>query len=180
MIDETILDDWNPTEATLRRWAFDESLLLSDQDEDLVLHRAEYLPLLVELAGDPTCPKAQYILSSLDFYLMFLVLRGSESHLVTVAEGAELALRSSNANVREWGKLQERRLQYRKGIGVVTKEQALLLGQELLNGICRQSDISLVGESLNTWEVELSVPPFHRHKERLSINKCTGKFSFTR
>jgi hypothetical protein len=180
MSDETILDDWNPSDATLRRWAFDEGLLLSDQDEDLVLHREEYLPLLIELAGDPTCPKAQYILSCLDFYLMFLVLRGSESHLVTVAKGSELALHSNSANVQEWGRLQERRLQYRRGIGEVTKEQALLLAEELLNGMCRQSDISLLEERADTWEVELSVPPMHQHKERLSINKRSGKFSFTR
>jgi hypothetical protein len=50
----------------------DESLLLSEQDEDLVIGRRDLLPPLMPLAGDPACPKADYILSSFDFYMMFV------------------------------------------------------------------------------------------------------------
>ena len=180
MTDEVILDDWNPTEATLRRWAFDENLFLSDQHEGDVLHREEYFPVLLELADDKSCPKAGYILSCLDLYLMFLVLRGSQDvHVPIVRKGAELAGNAKSAHVREWGQLQQRRLRYREGIGAVSREQALAMAQDLLNGICRQADISLIGERGDTWEIELSVPPTHRHKERLSISKSTGRFSFS-
>lgn len=180
MSDEVILNDWNPSEVTLRKWAFDESIFLSDQDEDLVLGRKEYLPVLITLADDPSCPKRDYILSCLDFYLMFLVLRGNEDHLSVVAEGAALAATRQHEGIKKWAELQRQRLQYRAGIGAVDREKALKMGQDLLNGIARSAEISVVGESAETWEVQLSVPPEHRHKERLSINKTSGTFVFSR
>lgn len=180
MTDETILNDWNPTEETLRRWAFDENILLADQDEDLVLGREEYLSVLIGLADDVSCPKADYILSCLDFFLMFRILRGTKSHLVAVREGARLATLARTKKVIDWGRLQERRLAYREGTGSVSKDCALLMGQELLNGICRMASISIVCETERTWEVELSVQPLHRHKERLSISKSSGRFTFSR
>ena len=54
------------------------------------------------------------------------------------------------------------------------------MGQDLLNGISRHADISISTESPDAWTVELSVPPFHLHKERLVINKESGGFVFTR
>lgn len=180
MTSDVVLNDWNPSEETLRRWAFDENLYLSDQDEDLVLGQEQYLPLLIELADDPSCPKAGYILSCLDFYLMFLVLRGNESHAAVVKDGARMAASAKTQELVSWGQLQERRLKYQEGIGPVSKDDALLMGQELLNGICRQASISVVSETESAWEVELSVPSFHRHKERLLISKASGRFKFFR
>jgi hypothetical protein len=178
--EDTILNDWNPSESTLRRWAFDENLFLSEQDEDLVLHRREYLPILIPLADDPSCPKASYILACLDFYLMFLVLRGNDKHLDEVREGAALAELARHESLHRWAALQRRRLQYRAGIGPVNREQALVMGEELLNGICRLAQISVIEESASSWTVQLSVPPIHRHKEKLVIDKATGRFVFSR
>lgn len=178
MGDEVVLNDWNPSEETLRRWAFDENLFLSDQDEDLVLGHEDFLPVLIELASDPACPKASYILSCLDFYLVFLVLRGTEAHLSIVRAGARLAAIRMTPELVEWASLQERRLKYREGVGPISKERALLMGQELLNGICRAASISIVDETASNWEVELSVQLFHRHKERLSISKALGRFKY--
>jgi hypothetical protein len=59
MSDEVILNDWNPSEETLLRWAFDENLLLSDQDEDLILHREEYLPLLYQYCWRINVPEGR-------------------------------------------------------------------------------------------------------------------------
>ncbi|WP_420471440.1 hypothetical protein [Brevundimonas sp. FT23042] len=164
----------------VRRWAYDEDLELMEQDEDLLLHRSDLVPLLLELADDTSCPKANYILSILDFYLMFIILRAQEHQCEIVDQAAILASEARQKNIREWGELQKRRLLYRRGTGRVTKSQALLMGHELLNGASRDSDITLLDETVSTWEVELSVPPFHRHKERLSINKATGTFRFWR
>ena len=123
MDDVTILNDWNPSEETLRRWAFDTTLLLSDQDEDLALHRREYLPVLIPLADDPACPKADYILSCIDFYLMFVVLRGTEDDLAQVRQAAELARCAKQAKLHAWAGLQDRRLRYREGLGPTSREQ---------------------------------------------------------
>ena len=180
MSEEIVLNDWNPSEETLRRWAFDNNIFLADQDEDLLLGHRDYFSTLIPLADDPTCPKSDYILSCLDFHLMFIVLRGNETHLTELPEAIRLADASTQAKLHEWASLLRRRLAYRQGIGPVDREKALEMGRELLNGICRQSEISIVSESADTWTVQLSVPPLHRHKEFLRINKQSGNFVFSR
>jgi hypothetical protein len=178
MCEETVLDDWSPD--SLRRWAFDESLILLEQDEDLVIGRRDVLPILMPLADDPTCPKADYILSSFDFYLMFVVLRGADAELSALHEAIDLVRGATRQKLTEWAALLNRRLLYRKGIGPVDRLTALKMGEDLLNGICRQTEISISSETTNAWVVQLSVPPFHRHKEWLTINKEAGTFTYTR
>jgi len=180
MVSEFILEDWNPSEATLRRWAYDEDLYLAEQDEDLVLHHENYLPLLLELAGEPLCPKAKYILACVDAYLGLIVLRDSERDLAIVSKGAAIAGQSPSAIIGTWGQLLERRLGYRKGIGATSRHQALAMGQDLLNGVRRQSDIFIVAENPDSWEVGLSCSPSGGFGERLSICKRTGKFVYSR
>lgn len=106
MAEEIILNDRNPSEETLRRWAFDGNILISDQDEDLVLGRRDYFSVLIPLADDPTCPKADYILSSLDFHLMFIVLRGNELQLVELSEAIQLAQAAKQSKLHDWAALQ--------------------------------------------------------------------------
>lgn len=179
--DEIILNDWNPSEETIRRWAYDENIFLDEQDEDLVLGGEGYFPVLIPLASDPQCPKASYILSIMDFYTMFATLLKDTPVAVAILEKAiKLAKPSPDKNVKAWAELLERRITYKKGIGSVDRTLALRMGHDLLNGICRESEISIVKESLETWTVRLSVPPYHHHKEFLTINKKTGLFTFTR
>ena len=180
MQDYVILHDWNPSEETLRTWAYNEHVELADQDADLVLHREDYLPMLLGFADDPGCPKSAEILSTLDFYLMFLVLRGVDSHLKIVEKAVQLTGQVKTPQVIEWRELQARRLRYREGIGPVGRELALAIAQDLLNGISRAADLAFVDDNPRTWEIQLSVAPSHRHKERLSIDKASGQFRFSR
>jgi hypothetical protein len=179
--EEIILDDWNPSEATIRRWAYDDTILLASQDEDLVLGGKGYFPVLIPLASDPYCPKATYILSIMDFYTMFETLWRDTPTAIDVLESAlNLAKPSSDEKITAWAALLERRILYKKGIGAVDKTLALQMGQDLLNGISRKCDISIIKESSETWTVRLSVPPYHLHQEFLNIDKRTGLFQFTR
>lgn len=180
MDDDIILDDWNPTPETLKRWAYDERICLVDQDEDLLVGSREYLSILLPMADDPSCPKAGYILCCVDFFLMFVVLRGSDAELKIVDQTILLTESSNRQQVIDWGQLQKRRLAYRRTPSPVDRAGALKMGQDLLNGICRESEISLSKESAISWEVQLSVPPFHRHREWLTIDKATGAFTFRR
>jgi hypothetical protein len=59
--DYVVLNEVNPSDDLLRRWAFDENLLLMDQDEDVILACDEHIPVLCELIADPACPKGDYI-----------------------------------------------------------------------------------------------------------------------
>lgn len=180
MTEETVLNDWNPNDETLRRWAYDENLLLSDQDEDLVLGRRDFLPILIPIADDTQCPKADYILSCLDFYLMFVTLRGNDTELNALDDAIRIAKDQQRPEVADWSALQHRRLEYRRGQGPVDRALALRMGNDLLNGICRLSEITITNETHVQFEVQLSVPPFHRHKEWLTISRQTGVFSFRR
>lgn len=181
MDEEIILNDWNPSDETIRQWAYNENIFFDEQDEDLVLGGKGYFPILIPLASDPHCPKAAYILSIMDFYTMFETLRRDAPTAIDVLESAiKLARQSNDEKVKAWAALLERRILYKKGIGTVDKPLALEMGQDLLNGICRDCDISIIKESTETWTVRLSVPPHHLHQEFLSIDKRTGLFVFSR
>lgn len=180
MKDWIILNEWEPSEQTLRKWAYDERIQLVDQDADLVLHREEYLPVLLELADDASCPRSSEILGTLDFYLMFLILRGVEEHIRIVEKSVALARAAKSTPVIEWRQLQERRLHYRAGAGPLSRDQAVAAARDLLIGIDRIADLKVVDENPKTWEIELVVPSSPRFRERLSFDKVTGVFRFSR
>lgn len=180
MQDELILNDWNPSDEVLRYWAYNEHVQLADQDSDLVLHREDYLPLLLGIADDPACPKSSEILSTLDFYLMFLVLRGTDLQLRIVENAIQLVMNAKTPPVLNWRCLQERRLGYRKDCSSLTRDQAMVAAHDLLIGISRVAELTFVDENPKTWEIQLSVAPSHRHRERLSFDKTTGHFRFSR
>jgi len=58
--------DFELTESVIRQWAYDSTKILMDQDEELLLHDAEFVPLLVSLAADAACPRRAAILVILD------------------------------------------------------------------------------------------------------------------
>jgi len=109
---------------------------------------------------------------------MFIVLSEPDAALTAINEAIELTKGARTHDLKDWAVLLKRRLRYRKGIGPVDRATALKMGDDLLNGICRRADISISSETEKAWEVQFSVPPDHRHKEWLTINKETGKFVF--
>ena len=175
-MDEEYVYKGEITNEVIRKWAYDENMLLLEQDEDLVAGDREFFPALFEAAEDPECPKGGYAISIMDFYLMFQILKGDDSSIPIVEEAIEYCEKSNDKEIKAWKAILEKRILYKKGIGEVDKATALEMGQILLNGICRSSDISIADETCDEWVVELSVPPFHRHKERIYIDKTTGKF----
>jgi len=61
------LRDINP--ENIRIWAYDSELYFLEQDEDLMLHRPEFVPALIEMAARDDCPKQQYIKSILEYFI---------------------------------------------------------------------------------------------------------------
>jgi len=177
-LDEEYIHQGTITNEVISKWAYDENMLLLEQDEDLVAGDREFFPALFDAIEDPTCPKGDYILSILDFYLMFQILKGGPEAINVVEEAISYCNKSTIHKVHKLKELLESRIRFKKGVGKVDKVIALEMGQILLNGICRSADISVVNDTKNTWVVELSVPPMHRHKERIFINKETGNFEF--
>jgi hypothetical protein len=171
------------TEERIRQWAYDpemDDLEPDNQDWDLTLHDPAFVPLLITLADDEQCPQAEFILANLDSYMMFLALDAGDDFLAPLVEAIDLAGEAGRAEVRGGALEQEKRLDFRRGIGPVDWTLALEMGQTLLNGLCRNSEISLVDQTETNWVVQLSVPPFHRHRELLLIDKKTGRFRHSR
>jgi hypothetical protein len=171
-------DDYQLTENTIREWAYDPAAELADVDEDLELQQPQHVELLLVLAGDPSCPKRDYILSILDHYMMNLVLRGTVQDLLTVRRTIERAGQLHGQDIRDWAEAQERRLAYRDGVGPLNQAAALSVAHELLNGVCRSANLSISGETTDAWQIDLSVPPNNRAIERLLLDKETGRFRY--
>lgn len=167
-------------EAAVLAWAYDEDLLFCSQDEDLVLGvHHEHYPLLAKLAQDPACPKSNYCLSIMDFSLMFWVLRGHADAETEIRRTIGHLLGSDRPEVVSFIKVNELRLDLLRGGCVESQERAFELGAAALNGVSRNADIS-VSDTSSEWVIELSVPPFHRHKEWLTICKVSGRYKFKR
>jgi hypothetical protein len=65
---EQILDNANPTIEEVRDWGYNQNVVFIDQDEDLILHQAQYVHVLMELASDVDCPKNNYCLDILQHF----------------------------------------------------------------------------------------------------------------
>lgn len=167
-------------EIAVLAWGYDEDLLFDEQDEDLVLGAQEEIyPALARLAQDPNCPKANYCLTIIDFSLMFCVLRQHPGAAERIHRVLRLFESSSRPDIQRFMNVNRLRLALMDGSPNLSRERALELGTAALNGVARNADISL-SEDAKNWIVELSVPPFHRHKEWLRISKETGQYRFER
>ncbi len=62
----TVLDELNPTKEQIKAWAYDENLLLVDQDEDLILENTRYLDILIDFTFDNNCLKRDYCISIIE------------------------------------------------------------------------------------------------------------------
>lgn len=76
---DNYLDNTAPTIEEVRTWGFTENLYFIEQDEDLVLHSTEYIPILIELSSNENCLKKDYCHSTLTHYTQLqLALRNLE------------------------------------------------------------------------------------------------------
>jgi hypothetical protein len=98
---ENVLDDADPSPETVRRWAYDDDLVFIEQDEDLILHHTKYVPLLLEFASNPSCPKSGYSLGILeDFGKSQLLHRMDGTREIAVQAGRNL--NASEGDVKDW------------------------------------------------------------------------------
>lgn len=97
-----VLDIVSPTEDQVREWGFDEDLLLTDQDEDLILYANQYVTVLWELACDPECPKNEYCLSILSNYSKSLFLTNNSKSIKKIASAIEDKQNNLSAPCLDW------------------------------------------------------------------------------
>lgn len=99
---ERYLDEVNPSSEQLRAWGYDDDLYLTSQDEDLLLHDVAYLPVLLELASDPACPKQSYAASIAYTYAQLCVLRKRRAEVEAIRAIVEAAPPDVDPLVGEW------------------------------------------------------------------------------
>lgn len=96
---------WGPTPEQVKVWGYDEHAWLVDQDEDLIFLEPEYIPVLIELISDESCPKKDIALEYLIHCTRHLVAKAKhreDKTIVALEEMATLAYKSNNKGLREW------------------------------------------------------------------------------
>ena len=115
----------------LSQWAYDENFLLSEQDEDLILHHEIFLPLLYKFVEDKHCPKSAYILWIIDCYIKEIILYQkiySKKILHILYQTISFAKKSQRKKVQEWALVLRRMAWYVEGVGSVDRELAIQIG----------------------------------------------------
>lgn len=175
-----LLDEGNLDEAMIRRWAFDPDLELMQQDEDLALHEWRFAETVLELAADPACPKADYILDIWNYFTRHSLVHQVPSDLVAARHALSLAEKyNSHSGIRRWIAEQTARLRYVEGVGCVDRATALTMADTLLNGGDRKCLIVILRESDTHFLMQQSFPN-PNYKEWLLIDKQTGEFRYSR
>ncbi len=179
-VDQYLLDKEPLTDALIRRWAYDPDAELMEQDEDLVLHDWEFTETILELAADPSCPKAEYILSIWEEFTRHHAVHQVPSDLEAARHALAVAEEyGHHPGVSRWIADQTQRLKFVDGAGPTDEATALAMADTLLNGAARSCPITVLRESCTAFLVQLSVP-HGSHKEWLLIDKRTGKFRYSR
>ena len=81
-MDEILEFDWNDEtelKANLEKWAYNDELILMEQDEDLLFHNIEWTEIVFPFMFDTKCVKREYIISNfLDFIRQMFLHRKSQ------------------------------------------------------------------------------------------------------
>ena len=99
---ERYLDVIRPSPEQLCQWGYDDDLYLTSQDEDLLLHDVACLPVLIELAADPSCPKQFYAASIAYTYSQLCVLHKRRAEVEAISVIVEAIPPSAEPLVVEW------------------------------------------------------------------------------
>ncbi|GGB14537.1 hypothetical protein [Puia dinghuensis] len=99
---EQYLDSFNPTIEEVRRWGYEEDMYFIEQDEDLVLHSAEYISILMELSSDANCPKNMYCLSILTHFSQIQLANRKLSMIEDIYHHVNQYIKTTSIPVEKW------------------------------------------------------------------------------
>jgi hypothetical protein len=169
---------WGETPEVVRAWGYDETLILLEQDEDLLLYDMEFLPVLLELAGDDRCPKQDYAFFILCQFCREQITRGGERGIAAVRAAWSTIPEPAGGCPAGWHRYVGRLLRYAQPSGPVDKQVANRMAEELLLGVAGR-----VGKVV---ESNLGRPGWWRFTLRISgtehvdVCEATGAFLYAR
>ena len=169
---DDIIHDGPVDDAVVRQWAYNENMWLSEQDEDLLLWHEDYLPVLIELAGQPACTKAGYIFDILQNFIREKLTR-HPAPLGLFDNTIELAKHSEEAHLRRWAEHLQRQAALKKQSGPVDRQRAQEIGTIILQSYWQPEIEVAVTDENALWYIRC---PSARPKS-LYIHKQTGAFS---
>lgn len=175
LLDEGVLD-----EVMIRRWAFDLEAELVQQDEDLVLHDWSFAATILDLAADPSCPKAEYLLEIWDDFTRNSTVHQVPSDLEAARQALSLAeAYKHHSGIARWIADQRERLKCVSRTGPTDRATALWMADMMLNGLARSCPIDIILETAADFLVQMSFPN-PSYKEWLLISKATGGLRYSR
>jgi hypothetical protein len=171
------IDEINPD--NIRIWAYDKSLYFLEQDEDLMLHKPEFVPTLMELASKDDCPKQESIKSILEYYIQwcFLYQKNNQIEEINI-----IILDSKSLLATQWLIMWALNFQYIFGIYTkprrITEAACDKIAKDLTVGEYCKRDFKKLGQ-LNdgAYEYEAKTTSFTLH---FYINPETGQWKISR
>jgi hypothetical protein len=142
-----ILGTFDPTFEQVREWAYSPNMRLTAQDEVVALSQPHLLPLLIELAADPACPKRAYILAIADRYLTGA---GAAYDRDLLEQARIQAARTTAPELQDWARDLAYLAEYLDGQGPVTLAAARELARITMLGR-NHPGIALREESVADW-----------------------------
>lgn len=165
------------TPDVVRAWGYDEHLLLMEQDEDLLLYKFEFFPVLLELAGDDRCPKQEYAFCILCSHSREQVTRGGERGTTELRAAWSAIPEPAAGRPRQWHQFVGRLLAYTQPSGPVDQPTARRMAEELLLGIAGR--VGQLNESspvrAGWWRFTLRTSV----TEHVDVCAATGAFTYT-
>ena len=86
-MDEILKFDWNDEvelKANLEKWAYNDDLILMEQDEDLLFHDIEWTEVVFPFMFDEKCVKREYIISNFLDYMREIFLHRKANEIEQV------------------------------------------------------------------------------------------------
>lgn len=143
-----ILGSFDPTAEEIRQWAYDPDLLMYAQDEEAILSHRNNIPLFLELASDPNCPKRKLIIAIADDYVANA--RGGPYDRELMTETILVAAASTQEDLKQWSRDLQFLLDYLNSHGPVDMETASTLARLIIAGRFRPA-IEIREETLGQW-----------------------------
>lgn len=145
---ERIIGSFDPTEEEIRRWAYDPDLLMYVQDEEAILSRRANIPLFIELASDPKCPKRGLIIAIADDYVSNA--RGGSYDRELLEETIRLAGAETREDINSWSRDLQFLLAYLNGHGPIEIDTARTVCRLIMEGRFRPA-VEIREETLGRW-----------------------------
>jgi hypothetical protein len=166
-----VLGTFDPTFDQVRLWAYSPDMRLTTQDEEFAVSHPRYLPLLIELAADPACPKRRYLLSIADGLVAAVGRGGFDRELI--ARARVLAASTSAPELVDWSRGLAYLAGYLDSHGSVSLEAAREVMRIIFTGRYRPGVIVRESSVDYWWEFTASYPE-GGEIDRLYVSQSSG------